>query len=229
MTELSQKDTWLRRTWHRIGQIFSVGFLSLLYRMKVYGKENVPKDGPLLVVSNHQSFFDPMFCQTWIRRPFYFIPRDTLLQNRFWGRLIASFCVIPIRKGQADIAAMKTIIEFLKQGKAVCLYPEGTRTPDGRIGAVKPGFGLMSRRSGAPVLPMVIDGVFECWPRTQKYPKLGRIAVLYGKPFSAEHIKTLGDNAFAEELTRTLRAMQTTLRQKMGRPPFDYITAETSP
>jgi 1-acyl-sn-glycerol-3-phosphate acyltransferase len=229
MTELSQKDTWLRRTWHRIGQVFSVGILSLLYRMKVYGKENVPKDGPFLVVSNHQSFFDPMFCQTWIWRPFYFIPRDTLLHNRFWGRLIASFCVIPIRKGQADIAAMKTIIEFLKQGKAVCLYPEGTRTPDGRIGAVKPGFGLMSRRSGAPVLPMVIDGVFECWPRTQKYPKLGRVAVLYGNPISAEHIKALGDEAFAEELTRTLRTMQADLRQKMNRPPFDYTSAETLP
>ena len=226
MSEPRQKDSWLRRAWHKIGQTFSVGILSILYRMKVYGKQNVPKAGSVLVVSNHQSYFDPMFCQTWIWRPFYFIPRDTLLQNTFWGRLIASFCVIPIRRGQADIAAMKTIIEFLRQGKAVCLYPEGTRTADGRIGDIKPGFGLMSRRSGAPVLPMVIDGVFECWPRTQKYPKLGRVAVMYGTPFSAEKIKALGDEAFAKELTQTLRTMQADLRQKMGRVPFDYTATE---
>jgi 1-acyl-sn-glycerol-3-phosphate acyltransferase len=59
----------------------------------------------------------------------------------------------------------------------------------------------MSRRSGAPVLPVVIDGMFEAWPRTQKYPRLGRVGVMYGTPFSAEQIKSLGDEAFAVELT----------------------------
>lgn len=222
MSELSPKDSWLRRAWHKIGQFITVGIVSVLYRMKVYGKENVPKTGPVLIVSNHQSFFDTMFCQTWIWRPFYFIPRATLLENKFWGPLIGSFCVIPIKQGQADISAMKTIIEFLKQGKAICLFPEGKRTEDGRISEIKPGFSLMSRRSGAPVLPMVIDGMFEAWPRTQKYPKPGRVGVMYGTPFTAEQIKILGDEAFAQELNCTLRKMQAELRQKMGRQPLEY-------
>jgi len=222
MTDDHPKENWLCLLWQRIGHFVSVGILSILYRVKIFGKENVPQDGPLLVVCNHQSFFDPMFSQTWVWRPFYFVPRHTLLQIPFWGRLIRSFFVIPIRPGQADVAAMKTIINYLKQGKAVCLYPEGTRTYDGRIGQVKPGFGLMSRRSGACVLPVVIDGMFEAWPRTQKYPRLGRVGVMYGKPFSAEQIKALGDEAFAEELTKTLRQVQAELRGKMGRKPFDY-------
>lgn len=227
MTEPRQKDSWLRFFWYLLCRFVSVGTVSLFYRLKVYGKQNVPKDGPVLVVCNHQSFLDPMFSQTWVWRPFYFVPRDTLLNVKFWGRLIASFYVIFIRQGQPDIAAMKTIIESLKEGKAVCLYPEGTRSPDGRIDNIKPGFGLMSRRSGAPVLPVVIDGMFEAWPRTQKYPRLGRVGVMYGTPFSAEQIKSLGDEAFAVELTRTLRAMQADLRQKMNRPPFDYTSADT--
>lgn len=222
MTEPRQKDSWLRFFWYLLCRFVSVGTVSLFYRLKVYGKQNVPKDGPVLVVCNHQSFLDPMFSQTWVWRPFYFVPRDTLLNVKFWGRLIASFYVIFIRQGQPDIAAMKTIIESLKEGKAVCLYPEGTRSPDGRIDNIKPGFGLMSRRSGAPVLPVVIDGMFEAWPRTQKYPRLGRVGVIYGTPFSAEQIKSLGDEAFAVELTRTLRAMQSDLRRKMNREPFNY-------
>jgi 1-acyl-sn-glycerol-3-phosphate acyltransferase len=225
MAESKLKDSWLRFIWYLFCRFIAVGTVSLLYRLRVYGKENVPKDGPVLVVCNHQSFLDPMLSQTWIWRPFYFVPRDTLLNVKFWGRLIASLYVIFIRQGQADIAAMKTIIESLKEGKAVCLYPEGTRTHDGRIDNIKPGFGLMSRRSGAPVLPVVIDGMFEAWPRTRKYPKLGRVGVMYGTPFSAEQIKTLGDEAFAQELTRTLRTMQNELRLKMGRTTFDYPPA----
>jgi 1-acyl-sn-glycerol-3-phosphate acyltransferase len=129
MTEPRQKDSWLRFFWYLLCRFVSVGTVSLFYRLKVYGKQNVPKDGPVLVVCNHQSFLDPMFSQTWVWRPFYFVPRDTLLNVKFWGRLIASFYVIFIRQGQPDIAAMKTIIESLKEGKAVCLYPEGTRSP----------------------------------------------------------------------------------------------------
>jgi 1-acyl-sn-glycerol-3-phosphate acyltransferase len=221
------KESRLRRLWYHLSQSVVVALAFLFYRVRIFGKENVPQDGPLLVVSNHQSFLDPILCQTWIWRPFHFVPRDTLLENAFWGTLIKSYYLIPIRRGQADVAAMKTIIEFLRQGKVVCLYPEGTRTPDGRIGQIKPGFSLMSRRSGAAVLPMVIDGMFEAWPRTQKYPKPGRVGVMYGKPFSADYIKSLGDEAFAEELTATLRRMQTELRRKMGREPIDYTDKKT--
>lgn len=225
MTEQRIKSDWLRRQWQRLGQWFTVGVLTLMYRIKTFGTSNIPKDGALLVVCNHQSFFDPMFSHTWVWRTFYFVPRATLLDVKFWGKLIGSYCVVPIHPGQADVAAMKTIIDALKQGKAVCLYPEGTRTHDGRIGQIKPGFGLMSRRSGAAVLPMVIDGIFESWPRTQKFPTLGpRVGVMYGTPFSAEAIKAMGEEAFAETLTQTLRAMQADLRRKMGREPFVYDT-----
>jgi len=150
------------------------------------------------------------------------VPRDTLFETPFWGRLMKSFYVIPIRRGQADIAAMRMIIESLKQNKAVCLYPEGTRTPDGKIGAIKPGFGLISRRSGAAIVPVVIDGIFEAWPRTQKYPKLGRVGVIYGQPVSPEYIKSKSDEDLAEELTKIMRDLQADLRTKMGRKPFEY-------
>lgn len=224
MAEIDIHDSRLRRCWHALAHFLTVAPLALLYRLKLYGKENVPKTGPVLVLCNHQSFFDPMFSQSWIWRPFSFVARDTLFRG-FFGWLIRSLYAIPIRQGQADVGAIKSVIHVLKQGRAVCLYAEGSRTFDGRIAPIKPGFGLISRRANAPIVPVVIDGAFECWPRTRKYPKLhGRVGVLYGKPIAAEHIKKVGDEAFAEELTQLLREMQAQLRKKMGKTPYDYST-----
>jgi 1-acyl-sn-glycerol-3-phosphate acyltransferase len=219
---LAIKDNIFKWIWYLLCRTLSVGMVTILYRVKVYGKEHVPKTGSVLILSNHQSFFDTMFCQNWIWRPFYFIPRDTLLGIKFWGALIRTLYVIPIKRGQADIAAMKMIIEVLRQNKAVCLFPEGTRTLDGRIGKIKPGFGLISRRSGAMIVPMVIDGIFEAWPKGQKWPKPGKVAVMYGRPFTPEYIASCSDEDFAAEITQTLRNLQAELRTRMGKTPFDY-------
>lgn len=224
MADIDIKDNWLRRLWRRFAQFVTVGTVAVLYRLRVFSRENVPLKGAVLVLCNHQCFLDPMFSQSWVRRPFSFIAREDLFRG-FFGWLIRSLYAIPIRQDQADVGAIKTVIQVLRLGRAVCLYPEGSRTFDGRIADIKPGFGLISRRADAPIVPVVIDGAFECWPRTKKYPKLsGRVAVLYGKPIPAQHIKEVGDEDFAKELTRRLREMQTDLRKKLGKEPLDYST-----
>ncbi|MHC4783340.1 MAG: lysophospholipid acyltransferase family protein [Planctomycetota bacterium] len=222
MAEVKNKDGFARRIWHEFGRLLSVGIVWLLYRVKVYGKENIPRDGAVLVLSNHQSLFDPVLCQGWLRRPFYYVPRDTLFVG-FWGRIIDSFYTIPINQEKAGVKSMRAIIEVLKRGHIVCLYPEGARTFDGRIDEIKPGFSLLMRRSGATLIPMIIDGIFERWPRTQKYPKLGgRVGIMYGKPIDAAYIKEVGEEQFIGEFNRTLHQMHNDLRQKMGREPLDY-------
>lgn len=224
MAEFDILDSRLGRLWRGFAQFLTVGLTSLLYRVQVFDKENVPLEGSILVLCNHQSFLDPMFSQSWVRRPFLFVARETLFRG-FFGRLLHSLGTIPIRQGQADLRSIRTVIDVLKKGRAVCLYPEGSRTFDGRIAVIKPGFGLISRRARAPIVPMVIDGAFECWPRTEKRPRLtGRVGVMYGKPISPEHVEQTGDEAFAEELTALLRQMHNELRARMGRPPLDYST-----
>ncbi len=222
MAEVKNKDGFLRRIWHEFGRFISVGIVWLLYRVKVYGKENIPTDGAVLVLSSHQSLFDPVLCQGWLRRPFYYVPRDTLFVG-FWGMLIDWFYTIPINQEKVGIKSMRAIIEVLKRGHIVCLYPEGSRTFDGKIDEIKPGFSLLVRRSGAVIVPMVIDGIFERWPRTQKYPKLGgRVGIMYGKPIGAAYIKEVGEEQFIGEFNRILHQMHNDLRQKMGRGPLDY-------
>lgn len=220
--EVKNKDGKLRRIWHEIGRFISVGIVRLLYRVKVYGKENVPRDGVALVLSSHQSFFDPMLCQGWLRRPFYYVPRDTLFVG-FWGWMIDSFYTIPINQDQVTLKSMRAIIDVLKRGHIVCLYPEGARTLTGKIDEIKPGFSLLVRRSGAPMVPMVIDGVFERWPRGQKYPKPGgTVGVLYGEPIPAGRIEELGEEAFMVEFNHIMQTLHNDLRQKLGKEPYDY-------
>lgn len=199
--------------WFRFARWVCGVFCKLFFRIRVYGKENVPEEGSLLLVSNHQSYLDPVFCGVPLKRHLYFLARDTLFTNRFFGRLISSVNTIPVRRGEADLSAMKKIISKLKEGNGVCLFPEGTRTQDGKITAFKPGFCLLCRRGEAAVVPVMIDGAFECWPKHKKiFSPGGEIAICYGECITAEQIKKMSDRELAESLTDTLRQMQTRSR-----------------
>jgi 1-acyl-sn-glycerol-3-phosphate acyltransferase len=194
----------------------------LLFRFRAYGTENVPERGGFMLASNHQSYLDPIFCGLALKRRLHFVARDSLFGNRFFASLIYSLNAIPVRRGQADISTMKTVIRRLKKGDGVCLFPEATRTNDGRIRPFKPGFGLLCRRANAAVVPVLLDGAFECWPRHKKIFSAGQVAVCYGKAITPAQIEEMGDEKLAEHVTRRLRDMQDGWRRKHGRAPHNY-------
>ena len=213
----------LREIWFIFARSLCRYFCRLFFRWRIYGRENIPEEGGFLLISNHQSFLDPMLCGSAIKRPLYFFARDTLFANRFFGRLLSSVNVMPVRRAAADLSAMKTAISKLSQGNGVCLFPEATRTTDGKIAAFKPGFGLLCRRGKAAVVPVLIDGAFECWPRHKKIFSPGKqILVCYGQCISAEQVKNMNDRLLAERLTETLRKMQNDCRENQGKKPYNY-------
>jgi 1-acyl-sn-glycerol-3-phosphate acyltransferase len=197
-------------------------FCMLLFRVRSYGRENIPPDGPFVLISNHQSFLDPMLCGIPLKRQVSFLARESLFHHWFFGRAIASVNTIPVKQGQVDISAIRRAIEILKQGRGICLFPEGTRSWDGKITPFKPGFGLLCRRGAAAIVPVVVDGAFECWPRHKKLFSYGPIVVSFGKAIPAEQAKNMGDEKLAEVLTETLREMQNKSRVKQGKKPYDY-------
>jgi len=213
--QLKAKWFWFARWMCRL-------FCLLFFRVRTYGRENVPRQGPFVLISNHQSYLDPMLCGGPIKRRVSFLARESLFTHWLFGRMIRSVGTIPVRLGEADISAMRKVIDVLKAGRGVCLFPEGTRSSDGRITRFKPGFGLLCRRGKAAVVPVVIDGAFECWPRHKKLFSPGRIAVCYGKVIPAEQAKKMGDAKLAEVLTDTLRRMQNECRMKQSKKPYDY-------
>lgn len=212
----------LKSAWYKLARRSCWVFCVMFFRYRVRGRENVPQEGPVILASNHQSFLDPVFCGIGVKRHLVYVARDTLFRLPFFGRLIHSVNAIPVSRDKADIAAMRAIIARLQGGAAVCLFPEGTRTRDGRIVPVKAGFGLLCRRARAVVVPVLVDGGFETWPRHKMLPSPGAITVHFGTPMSPAHIETMTNEELADHLTRTLRQMQHDVRLQQGKKPYDY-------
>lgn len=211
-----------KAAWYWLARFMCQAFCTLFFRYRSYGRENLPRTGSFILAGNHQSFLDPVFCGVAVPRHLTYVARDTLFRNWFFGPLIASVNAIPIGRDKADIAAMRLVIDRLRQGGAVCLFPEGTRTHDGRVIPFKPGFGLLCRRSKATVVPVLIDGAFELWPRHKKLFSPGSIAVRFGTPLRPEQIAKMTNEELADTLTRTLRQMQHEVRLQQGTQPYDY-------
>lgn len=207
----------LKAGWYWIAKWGCRVFGILLFRFRAYGRENVPDKGAFILASNHQSYLDPIFCGLALKRRLHFVARDSLFRNKLFASLIYSLNAIPVKPGKPDVSSMKRIIATLKEGKGVCLFPEATRTSDGKIRPFKPGFGLLCRRTEATVVPVLLEGAFECWPRHKKIFSPGHVSVCYGKAITPEQVREMDNRELAEVVTRTLRRMQNEYRAKHSR------------
>ncbi len=206
---------------YRLCQAAARCALGTFFRVYTVGRQNLPKKGGFLILANHQSFLDPAFIALPINSRCAFVARDTLFKGLF-GHYIRLYNAIPISRDRADTAGMKRCIDKLKAGFGLVMFPEGTRTADGRINAAKPGFSMLARRANVPVIPTLIEGAYEVWPRNRKIYTFGRISIIYDKPVAPEEIKKMGERKFGEFLTARLRQMQNEIRIKHGKKPFEY-------
>jgi 1-acyl-sn-glycerol-3-phosphate acyltransferase len=212
----------LKVVWYWLARWACRVFCIFFFRFRAFGTENVPDKGGFILASNHQSYLDPVFCGVALKRRLHFLARDSLFRNRFFAALIYSLNAIPVKRDRADVSSMRKVIAKLKEGKGVCLFPEATRTGDGRIQPFKPGFGLLCRRAEAAIVPVLIDGAFECWPRHNRLFSPGQVTVRYGKAITAEQVKKMTDRKLAEVVTRSLRQMQNDCRARLDKKPRDY-------
>jgi 1-acyl-sn-glycerol-3-phosphate acyltransferase len=198
---------------YSLGRIAARPFSDLWFDLKVYGVHKVPKRGGVLIVSNHQSFLDPMLFACKLPRPLSFFAKSELFENKYFGAFIRSLNAFPVRQGEGDIGAVKEVIRRLHEGHALNVYPEGSRTFNGEIDKMQPGVGLMIRRAQVPVVPAVIDGSFQSWPRGsgQKIFKPHPIRIVFGDPVELHHLK--GPHLI-ERIGNTLNTMLNQLRQR---------------
>lgn len=147
---------------------------------------HVPRDGGVILASNHQSFLDPVLVAVPLHRGVTFMARDTLFRFFPFRLLISSLGAFPVQRGTADLGAMREAIRRLEAGQALLVFPEGTRTKDGRVGRMRAGIGLLASRARVPVVPVRISGAFESWPRSSKLPRPKPVTVRYGPALPPE-------------------------------------------
>jgi 1-acyl-sn-glycerol-3-phosphate acyltransferase len=165
--------------------------------------EPLPPEGGLLVVSSHQSHLDPLLLGLACQRRLSSLARSSLFRFRPFAAAITALDAVPIDRNASMVTAMKAVIARLQAGRAVTIYPEGSRTADGRLGECKPGFALIAKRAGVPIVPVAIVGAFECWPRTRRFPRPGRIRLEFGPLITAAEVAALDERAlFAESVRR---------------------------
>ncbi len=163
--------------------------MRVLFRPRVEGLENIPEAGGVIVAGNHLTFIDSMFLSLVVKRPVHFIGKDEYVRGRgLKGRLMAWFFttsgMIPVDRDGANggVAALMTGKRVLEEGKAFGIYPEGTRSPDGRLYRGRTGVARLSLMTGAPVVPCAIIGTDRVQPSGKGLPHIHPVTIRFGAP-----------------------------------------------
>ena len=182
------------------------------FRYQAFGQENIIEDGPAIMAANHQSYLDPPLVGITCRAELYFLARKTLFKNKLFGSILSRVNALPVDLSGADLTAVRTIINLLKQGHRTVIFPEGTRSLTGQIQHARPGIGMIIAKTLAPVVPMRIFGSFQAWPKggtIQPCP----ITVVVGKPirFKKEEFDGKSREAYqkiGEQVLATIAAIE---------------------
>ncbi|MEN3309647.1 MAG: 1-acyl-sn-glycerol-3-phosphate acyltransferase [Micromonosporaceae bacterium] len=180
-------------------------WLRLIFWPRVEGRDNVPRHGPAIIASNHLSFADSIFMPLMVKRRVTFVAKAEYFTGRgIKGFLVRMFFVgtgtIPVDRsgGRAAQAAIDTGLRILREGKLFGIYPEGTRSPDGRLYRGKTGVARLALESGAPVIPVVMLNADEIQPPGRKLPRLIRPRIRFGRPLDFSRYQGMSGDRFIE-------------------------------
>ena len=164
--------------WYRFCRAVVYGTARLLWGLRVEGRENVPAEGALLVACNHVSLLDPPIVGSLLPREAGFVAKQELFAVPGLGRLIRSLNAIPIDRSRLSRETLDDLVAFLDGGRALVLFPEGTRSRSGELGRAKPGVGVLLSRRPAPVVPAYVEGTNAPW---RNLFRRGRMRVVFGR------------------------------------------------
>ncbi len=174
-------------------------FFSVFFGARIIGPEHMPKGGAVILAANHQSNWDPPLLATFIDRPVSYMAKQELFEIPVFGAAIRACHAFPVKRGAADRGAIKAALQVLKLGKCLGVFPEGTRSRDGKLHKAEAGVALLAAMSKAPVLPAAILGTHQIFSAGKFFPKL---RVVYGKPmyFEGKH----NDKAALQEFSQKI-------------------------
>lgn len=205
---------WLADRWYDAAYWLSGFGLTLGLSLRTEGHRHIPLAGPALLIANHQSFFDPVLVGLAARRHLCYLARQTLYRNPLFAALIRSFRAVPVNQEGFAREGLQTVLKQLQDGRAVLIFPEGERTPNGQMGPLRPGIHLLIKRVDMPIVPVGIAGAYDAWPRWRPLPRLaplflppepGTCAVAIAPPLDSRRYQKLPRQQVLDELAGALR------------------------
>lgn len=165
-----------------LGWCFFRAVYAIYFRWRVFNPERVPLNGPVILACNHASFLDPPLVGAGVKRGINYLARESLFRFPLLGWLLRNWNSVPVDREGGGAAGLRAILDRLLAGGAIILFPEGTRTRDGKLQPARSGIGLTVIKSSAMVVPVRVFGTYEAYGRHLKIPQPHRIAVKYGRP-----------------------------------------------
>jgi 1-acyl-sn-glycerol-3-phosphate acyltransferase len=211
------QQSQISRLWYKFMRMILQIMAVLMFRVRYSGQKNIPAEGSVLVVSNHQSHFDPPLVGIACGRHMNFLARGSLFNFGPFGRAINSLNAIPIDREGIGLSGIKESLKRLKRGEMLLIFPEGTRTPDGEIKPFRPGFTSLAVRSGAAILPVAIEGAYQCWPKTHTFPWPGKIRVHYGQPILPQDYKGMDERDLLVLVEKRVRQCHAEVLRDLGK------------
>ena len=185
---------------YRMGWLCFRAVFATYFRWRVYHPERVPTTGPVILASNHTSFLDPPLVGSGLRREINYLARESLFRFPGIGTLLRSWNAVPVDREGGGARGLRHILDRLLAGGAIILFPEGTRSRDGRLQPARSGIGLTVIKSTAPVVPVRVFGTHEAYGRRHTLPRPRPVAVKYGHPLDFAALRTEAENCTKERL-----------------------------
>lgn len=172
--------------------------MRVLFRPKVHGKENIPKEGGYILAANHLSFWDPVFMGAFLpERKILFMAKASLFKFKPFGAIIRACGAVPVNRGSRDASAILTAVDLLKSGGVLGIFPEGTRVRKGKKSNPKKGTVRMAEMAGVPIVPIHLD---------TKYKWFKKAHMIIGEPIFIESEEKLSESQL---LDKTKSLMET--------------------
>lgn len=202
---------------YRIGWTCFRVMYATYFRWRTFYPERVPETGAVILACNHASILDPPLVGCGLHRECTFLARETLFRFPPIRWLFTQWQAVPIDRDGGGASGMKRIVAALGNGRAVILFPEGTRTHDGRLQSVRYGVGMIVVKSGAPVVPVRVWGTFEAYGRNIKVPKPKRVTVKYGEPMLFTELRAEAKTCSKERLKEIYQEIANQIMAAIGR------------
>lgn len=177
---LAGRMSGLRSLCYLISKVVCWAVLRLGCGLSVHGREHVPRQGPFILASNHVSYLDPVVIGVACPRSLRFMARENLFHYALLGRYLRAVGVIPIQRGEVDLASIREAVSCLRRGEVVAIFPEGGRQFSGKLGVARRGVGLLAVMAKVPIVPILVTGTFQALPPGEKRLHRAKIQVAFG-------------------------------------------------